>query len=396
MNVGWLRTLRFFEVRGSGSRAKVSAVNLIHRSGGASLSRSVFPFLFPFALASAACSSTDAPSSVPEDVRRNTPDAAAGDAAPGVDGALPPTPNTACEALSPRSAPLELHTFPDDGEAPYVDALASAKKSIRVMVYMMGFGGILDTLVAQARAGVSVQVILDGNEKRSTNQKYFDTLTAAGASVHWSDPKFSYMHAKVLVVDDALSVISTGNYSKSFLLKERNYAVTDRDPEDVRTLSALFDADFVQREPDLSCTRLLVSPVNAKERLVALVKSAQTEILVESMQYAYKEVQDAIAERQRAGVSVRVILADPGWIDANAAAGAALVAAGIAARQTAEPTIHVKAITVDGKRAYLGSENLSYTSLSKNREIGVETEDPALVAKMNATFERDWAVATPF
>ncbi len=377
-------------MRAADSRAKVSAVNP---------SRRLFSLLAPLCLASAlaACASSDAPSAVPEDVRKGGHDGGAEvDGSSTADAAPQPLPNTACEALSPRSAPLELHTFPDDGEAPYVDALASAKKSIRVMVYMMGFGGILDTLVAQARAGVAVQVILDGNEKRSTNQKYFDALSAAGATVHWSDPKFSYMHAKVLVVDDAISVISTGNYSKSFLLKERNYAVTDRDPEDVRTLAALFDADFAQREPDLSCTRLLVSPVNAKERLVALVKGAQREILVESMQYAYKEVQDAIAERQRAGVSVRVILADPSWIDANAAAGAALVAAGIPARQTAEPTIHVKAITVDGKRAYLGSENLSFTSLSKNREIGVVTEDAALVAKMNATFERDWAIAAPF
>src|SRR6185295_12014234 len=101
-----------------------------------------------------------------------------------------------------------------------------------------------------------------------------------------------------------------------------------------------------------------------------LVQSAKTSIDIESMQYADYDVQKAVLARKAAGVTVRVLVADPSWITANAQAGTELVGKGIAARWLGSPSVHVKAIVVDGARAYLGSENISYTSLTKNREIG--------------------------
>ena len=180
------------------------------------------------------------------------------------------------------------------------------------------------------------------------------------------------------------------------MTKERNFAVLDRDPEDVAQLTALFDADFARRSPDLSCTRLLVAPVNAKERLLELVRSATREILVESMQLGERDVRDALAERKRAGVDVRVLLADPSWIDANADAATFLAASGIPARWLGAPSVHAKAIVVDGERAYAGSINLSWTSLAKNREVGVVATEAAGVGALRGTFERDWAAASAF
>jgi phosphatidylserine/phosphatidylglycerophosphate/cardiolipin synthase-like enzyme len=58
--------------------------------------------------------------------------------------------------------------------------------------------------------------------------------------------------------------------------------------------------------------------------------------------------------------------------------------------------VHVKSIVVDGARAYIGSENLSYTSLSKNREVGLGVTDAAAITSIAHTFDADWAAATPF
>ena len=62
----------------------------------------------------------------------------------------------------------------------------------------------------------------------------------------------------------------------------------------------------------------------------------------------------------------------------------------------ADPVLHVKSIIVDGERAYLGSENLSYTSLNENREVGLEilASDGEDVARMTSTFMADWAKGT--
>ena len=200
----------------------------------------------------------------------------------GVDASPP---RTACQPTDPRATPVVVSVLPDEGERPYVDLLSSAQTSIKVFGYEMGYGGILDTLLAKARAGVAVQVILDGNTQRTVNDKYRVMLEGAGAKFEWSDPKFSYMHAKTLVVDAKDAIISTGNYSLSYMQRERNYLARITDPQDVADLGALFDADWTQTSPDLACTRLVVSPVNSEDRLVALVKSATKSLLIESMQF---------------------------------------------------------------------------------------------------------------
>jgi len=174
-----------------------------------------------------------------------------------------------------------------------------------------------------------------------TNQKYFDQLTAAGAEVRWSDPQFPYMHAKTIVVDGAEALVSTGNFSKTYSIDlERNFVARVTDPADLATLVALFDADWDRLSPALDCTRLLVSPVNARERLLALIDSATTTLTIESMQFADAEVRSHVAARQAAGVTVRVILADTAWIDANVAGPRTSPSHGIEARTI--PHCHVQ------------------------------------------------------
>ncbi len=112
------------------------------------------------------------------------------------------------------------------------------------------------------------------------------------------------MHAKAIVIDESIVIISTGNYLAPQMAKERSYVVPDEDPSNV------------------PCTRLLVSPVHARQRLFELISSATETLDLESMQLADTDVRAAIQARKQAGVQVRVILADTTWIDTNADAAA--------------------------------------------------------------------------
>lgn len=333
-------------------------------------------------------------SPAPDATPASSTDAANVDAGPSADAATPDA-APVCDPLAPRAVPLELHVLPDEGEAALATEVTKATKSVRVLIYEMGYGAVLEALKARAQAKVPVSVILDVGQK-GINQKYFDQLAAAGATPRWSDPKFPYMHAKVIVVDDERVILSTGNYLTSNVLKERNYVVHDRDPADVRDVAALFDADFAGTEPDLSCTRLVVSPINSRDRLLGLIASATKTLDVESMQFADKDVRAAGAARAKAGVAVRVIVADPSWIDTNVDAASFLKGIGVPVKWLKSPTVHVKAIVADGARAYVGSENLSFTSLSRNREVGVLFAQADAIATMQTTFEKDWAAGTAF
>ncbi|MBS1122684.1 MAG: Cardiolipin synthetase, partial [Deltaproteobacteria bacterium] len=231
--------------------------------------------------------------------------------------------------------------------------------------------------------------------KQTTNQKYFDQLVTAGAQVKWSSPQFTYAHAKFIVVDGKTALISTGNFSKSYSIElERNFVATDQDPADVADLVQLFAADWEGQPLTMACTRLVVSPINARERILAVIAGAQATLEIESMQFADPAVRDAVAARVAAGVQVRVLLADAGWIDANAAAATFLGNLGVPVKWI--PHLHTKAIVADGTTAYVGSENLSFTSLDKNREVGLVLVEAPSIAPLQATFEQDWAVGTSF
>ena len=322
------------------------------------------------------------------------------DAGPDISPSPTPTPDPTvphCSALDPRTVPATVAALPDAGEAPYLAVINSAQRDLRVMIYIMGRGGIIDALKAKAQAGVKVQMILDGVSQKDVNQKYYDELAAAGVQVAWSDPSFSYMHAKTIIADGKLATVSSGNYSLVFSIqRERNFVVTLSDPHDVADLVALFDADWEHRAVDLTCTRLVIAPINARTRLLDLIRSAQRTLDIESMQLADTDVRAAIAERARAGVAVRAVLAPSSWIDANAQAAQFLATLGVTARWMTDPNVHVKALLVDGERAYTGSENFSYTSLNKNREVGVILTEAGGVKVIKDIFERDYAAGTNF
>lgn len=52
--------------------------------------------------------------------------------------------------------------------------------------------------------------------------------------------------------------------------------------------------------------------------------------------------------------------------------------------------LHAKYLLVDGKRAYVGSQNFDWRSLEHIHETGLLIDDPDVVAQLSAVFEQDW------
>src|SRR5260221_4256797 len=142
-------------------------------------------------------------------------DAIPGDDTDSSNADAPLVPDTACSENDPRSAPIDLAVLPDAGEAPFVDAIGKATKSLRVMVYQMGYGGILDAITAKAQAGLDVRVILDGATPKSVNDKDKTALETAGARGHLWDAKVSYIQPQITLGDQAVSIRPAGNFLKS-------------------------------------------------------------------------------------------------------------------------------------------------------------------------------------
>lgn len=54
--------------------------------------------------------------------------------------------------------------------------------------------------------------------------------------------------------------------------------------------------------------------------------------------------------------------------------------------------VHNKMLLVDGRRAYVGSQNFDWRSLTHIHELGLRIDDPRLSGQLQALFDMDWAM----
>jgi phosphatidylserine/phosphatidylglycerophosphate/cardiolipin synthase-like enzyme len=102
------------------------------------------------------------------------------------------------------------------------------------------------------------------------------------------------------------------------------------------------------------------------------------------MYISESSIQDAILDAKSRGVTVRVIVEDP----ADEVIPI-LKNAGIPVKTPGPYYLHAKLIIAD-QVAFVGSENMSYTSLNKNREVGALVFEPDAFAPIQSQFDTDW------
>jgi phosphatidylserine/phosphatidylglycerophosphate/cardiolipin synthase-like enzyme len=329
------------------------------------------------ALAASGCRSTSGDSDDP-DAAVPTPDAPDGNG---------------CSALSPRSEAPETFIGPTGYEARMGALIDGAKSTLDVQMYLFTVDALADKLVKAKQRGVAVRVLLDPDHEGNTNVT--PTLTAGGVNWKKAPSLYTFSHAKYLIVDKAQVVIMSANWNLDAMRTERNYGIVDRDIEDIADVQAIFEADWALASgatpmpADLACTRLIVSPTNSKQRLIQLINSAKTSLDVEVMYIAETDVRDAIAAAKSRGVAVRVIV--------NETTDEAIVYLknlGIPIKRPSGFYLHAKLIIAD-EVAFVGSVNMSATSLSKNREVGALAFEPSTFAPIQQQFDADWSASTP-
>ena len=108
-------------------------------------------------------------------------------------------------------------------------------------------------------------------------------------------------------------------------------------------------------------------------------------------------VSAALEAAARRGVQVQVTMTrNSEWDSAFDALRAAGVALHTYPDSSTALYIHAKTIVVDGRQAFVGSENFSTASLDRNRELGLVTSAPGIVSGVAAVLARDWSGATPW
>jgi len=276
---------------------------------------------------------------------------------------------------------VRLIVQPDDGVLPVVLAIRRARKTVEMPIFRLDHVDVDRAIKAAVKRGVSVRTLIAhtnaGGEKAL--RKLEQRLLATGATVSRTDDDLVRYHNKVIIVDRDILYVLGFNYTHLDIDMSRSFGVATRNRKLVAEAVRLFEADFDRQPYSPGHKSLVVSPMNARQRLSLLLRGARRQLLIYDPGVSDNAMIKILHDRARAGVEVRIIgkMAKRGR--------------GIKVQKLPGKRVHVRAIVQDGRKAFVGSQSLRRLELEGRREVGLVFADAAVVKEMVRVFEEDWA-----
>ncbi|MCM2335723.1 MAG: cardiolipin synthase [Pseudomonas sp.] len=314
-----------------------------------------------------------------------------------------------------------------DGGAKYAalhEAVAAARTSIDLEYYIFlpdrTGTALRDALVARARDGVKVRLLLDAVGSGATRQRFLQPLVDAGGEVAWFHPmRLRWFwrrpwlnlrtHRKIVVIDGEVGF--TGGINITDEEDERLRADAYRDlhlrleGEVVQALALVFDEDWayatgvvpVARTKVASprgdvLTQVLVSgPDSSWEAIhrvhVGAIHAARRRVWLVTPYFVPGEAaRMALTSAALGGLDVRLLV--PKLSDSRLVTFAArsyfdeLLSAGVKIHEYGPRMLHSKALLCDDDVAIIGSANFDHRSFRLNFEVSLLFRDRALAGEL--------------
>jgi hypothetical protein len=111
--------------------------------------------------------------------------------------------------------------MPDDSARPILDAIAAAKKSLRIKMFLFSDPALLAAVIAAQKRGVKVRVMLNPARRggEPENEATRKKLQKAGVEVIDSNPAFAVTHEKSMVVDGEMAFVKSLNWETKNLTR---------------------------------------------------------------------------------------------------------------------------------------------------------------------------------
>lgn len=325
-----------------------------------------------------------------------------------------------------QTAAGPLLVLPEGGRSFYTEAIARARRDIRIEICVLQDPQILQALQTALGRGVRVRAIVDQAKYLSTPATAIDSeaanlttyFTAAGGELHLSNPIFPRSFPKIILIDNREVILGSACLDSTTFKSYRDFATHNREPAVLESLTRLFENDWAYTTPPGvapppfnptpkgMARRLLIAPVNAAVQMVSLYQRARKSLDVYSEILGNTTLESELAAAVARGVKVRLIT--PLYVnnmpqatqDQQKQSIIHLKSAGVeihvngTEHQIGHPYLHARAAIVDGREAYLGSISLSPDSITFNREAGLLLADPTARRQLAQQFELDFREST--
>lgn len=354
------------------------------------------------------------------------------------DGEAVPRGRTAIDPLSVSDSSATAFVVPEGAGIP-IETLAEASSRILLAGYTFSSARVAGELIAAARRGVTVRVLVEGGPVGgigTPSRTQLSRLAASAVSVRILDgprSRYRFHHPKYAVVDGA-AMVTSENWDPGGLGGHgtRGWGVVVQNQTLADGLGQLFQADwewpaatrwssFAQlttfypaapataeyhgRFPPITSTveraTLIAAPDNAESAIRELLARADESIRVVQPRIGnHTPLRQSLIEAARRGVSVQVLLSGS-WYSADQNEGFARALRTVARREglslsisLAEPRaryshLHAKGVLIDGETVILGSVNWNLVSTRSNREVAVVLRDDRIATYFQRVFRAD-------
>ena len=290
---------------------------------------------------------------------------------------------------------MTLYIEPHAGVGPVIAFIQQARGTLDINAYLATDRRIIQAIAQDVRRGIHVRILIDRRPDGGRPPGEIVRLRATGAQVRFAPTRFTrhsadnaqryvFDHAKYMVSGSSFE-LGTANLTWSALGgRNREYLDIARQTAVAHALQDVFIADWHNRPAGNAPRQILVLSPGATPAPVAAIQQPGA-VFIESEELGKDR---AILSALRAkGTQARVLLPTTlNRYDRHIAQGLATV--GVRVRYLVAPYLHAKLIA-GPREAFLGSENFTWTSLNRNREVGILRGNPT-AARLDRQCMRDW------
>jgi cardiolipin synthase len=292
----------------------------------------------------------------------------------------------------------ELIVLPDDSAKPILELIESAKKSLRIKMFLFSDPHLLKAVIAAKHRGVDVKVMLNPARRsgESENKESHKHLASAEVQVMDSNPAYDVTHEKSMVLDDSTAIVCSLNWATKNLTETRDYAVSTSHAHEVAEIMECFDADWARKDFKVSKdSHLIWCQGNGRERIADFIDSAEDTIFLQNERYQDAVIIERLVRAARRGVKIHVMARPPHKLKkeklVEAVGGLRIMEdVGIKINKLKHLKLHAKMLLADHRHAIVGSINLAPGSFDSRRELAIQVKDKHVVDRLQEIAHHDW------
>jgi phosphatidylserine/phosphatidylglycerophosphate/cardiolipin synthase-like enzyme len=296
-----------------------------------------------------------------------------------------------------------LIVLPDDGAKPILDAIAAARKTLRVKMFVFSDPKVLQAVAAAQGRGVKTRIMLNparrsGEDDNAESRKQ---LLAAGIEVIDSNPAFDLTHEKSMVVDDECAFVKSLNWDTKNLTETRDYAIATKHAHEVGEITECFEADWNRKEfkPGPN-SHLIWCSENGRDRIAHFIDDVKHTLFVQNERYQDPVIIERLVRAKERGVKVHLMVRPPHTLKKEklleGVGGLRILDdVGIKIHKLKHLKLHGKLLLADGARAIIGSINLAPGSFDSRRELAIEVRDDDIIERLGQVTQHDWENSHP-